>query len=202
MYWWFGGLVAKSCPTLGTPWTVACQAPLSMVFPRQEYWGGLQISSSGDLPKPRSKPRSPALTGGFLRDSHLCCAGLCLGTQSCPTLSDPMDCSLPVTSVLGDSPGKRSGLSCSPPGDLPNPRIKPRSPTLPADSLPAALPGKQSHLLHRSYLRYNLRNLKKINPLRQLLASLILVIVKKQLTHLILMTLKTNQIFNIFSFFF
>ena len=36
-----GGLVAKSCPTLTTPWTVACQAPLSMGFSRQEYWSGL-----------------------------------------------------------------------------------------------------------------------------------------------------------------
>ena len=35
------GLVAKLCPTLATPWTVACQAPLSMGFSRQEYiaWG-------------------------------------------------------------------------------------------------------------------------------------------------------------------
>ena len=31
-----GGLVAKSCPTLATPWTVACQAPLSVGFSRQE----------------------------------------------------------------------------------------------------------------------------------------------------------------------
>ena len=36
-----GGLVAKSCPTLAIPWTVACQAPLSMGFSRQEYWSGL-----------------------------------------------------------------------------------------------------------------------------------------------------------------
>ena len=33
-----GGLVTKSCPTLVTPWTVACQAPLSMGFASQEYW--------------------------------------------------------------------------------------------------------------------------------------------------------------------
>ena len=32
-----GGLVTKSCPTLVTPWTEACQAPLSMGFPRQGY---------------------------------------------------------------------------------------------------------------------------------------------------------------------
>ena len=41
-----GGLVAKSCPTLVTPWTVACQAPLSMGFSRQEYPGsGLPFPS-------------------------------------------------------------------------------------------------------------------------------------------------------------
>ena len=34
-------LVAKLCPTLVTPWTVACQALLSMRFSRQEYWSGL-----------------------------------------------------------------------------------------------------------------------------------------------------------------
>ena len=32
-----GGVVAKSCLILATPWTVAHQAPMSMVFPRQEY---------------------------------------------------------------------------------------------------------------------------------------------------------------------
>ena len=35
-----------------------------------------------------------------------------------------------------------SGLPCPPPGNLPNPRIEPRSPTLQADSLPSAPPGK------------------------------------------------------------
>ena len=33
------------------PWTVAHQAPLSMGFPRQEYWSGLPCSPPGDLPK-------------------------------------------------------------------------------------------------------------------------------------------------------
>ena len=32
-----GGLVAKSCPTLATPWTIVLQVPLSMGFSRQEY---------------------------------------------------------------------------------------------------------------------------------------------------------------------
>ena len=56
-----GGLVAKLCPTLVTPWTVACLAPLSMGFLRQEYWSGLPFPSPGDLPDPGIKPVSPAL---------------------------------------------------------------------------------------------------------------------------------------------
>ena len=44
-----------------TPWTVARQAPLSMEFFRQEYWGGLPFPSPADLPKPGTEPRSPAL---------------------------------------------------------------------------------------------------------------------------------------------
>ena len=38
-------LVAKSCLTLATPWTVACQAPLSLGFSRQEYSGFLNLSA-------------------------------------------------------------------------------------------------------------------------------------------------------------
>ena len=48
-----------------TSWTVACQAPLSMGFPRQEYWSGLPFSSTGDLPDPGIEAMSPALAGGF-----------------------------------------------------------------------------------------------------------------------------------------
>ena len=55
-----GGLVAKSCPTLAPPWTVACQAPLSMGFSRQEYWSGLPFPSPGDLPNPGIELGSPA----------------------------------------------------------------------------------------------------------------------------------------------
>ena len=43
-----------------TPWTVACQAPLPMGFPGQEYWSGLPFLSPGDLPDPGIKPGSPA----------------------------------------------------------------------------------------------------------------------------------------------
>ena len=56
-----GGLVAKSCPTLATPWTVACQTSLPMGFSRQEYWSGLPFLSPGGLPNLGIEPRSPAL---------------------------------------------------------------------------------------------------------------------------------------------
>ena len=56
-----GGLIAKSCPTLVTPWTVACQALFPMEFSRQEYWSGLTFPSPGNLPNPEIEPGSPAL---------------------------------------------------------------------------------------------------------------------------------------------
>ena len=58
------GLVPKSCPTVTTG-TVAHQAPLSMGFLRQEYWGGLPRPPPGHLPDPGIKPSPPALAGGF-----------------------------------------------------------------------------------------------------------------------------------------
>ena len=44
-----------------TPQTVACQAPLSMKFPKQEYWTGQPFPSKGDLANLRIEARSPAL---------------------------------------------------------------------------------------------------------------------------------------------
>ena len=42
-----------------TPWTVAQQSPLSVGFPRQEYWKGLPCPPPGDLPNPRIEPMPP-----------------------------------------------------------------------------------------------------------------------------------------------
>ena len=56
-----GGLVAKSCPTLETLWTVACQAPPSMGFSGQNYWSGLPFPSPEALPDTGIEPGSPAL---------------------------------------------------------------------------------------------------------------------------------------------
>ena len=50
------------------PWTLACQALLSIEFSRQEYWSGLSLHSPGDLQDPGIEPTFltfPALAGGF-----------------------------------------------------------------------------------------------------------------------------------------
>ena len=64
------GLIAKSCSTFATSWTVALQASLSIGCPRQEYWSGLPFPSPGDLPDPRIEPASPALQADSLPLSH------------------------------------------------------------------------------------------------------------------------------------
>ena len=67
-------LCRRVCPfshvrLFATPWTVTCQAPLSMGFSRQEYWSGLPCPPPGNLPNPGIEPTSlasPVLTGRFL----------------------------------------------------------------------------------------------------------------------------------------
>ena len=59
-------LVAQSCLTLATPWNVACQAPLSMKFSRQEYWSELSFPAPEDLADPGTEPWSPALQADAL----------------------------------------------------------------------------------------------------------------------------------------
>ena len=54
-------IVAQSLSDSATPWTIACQAPLSMEFSSQEYWSGLPYPSPGDLPVSGVEPGSPAL---------------------------------------------------------------------------------------------------------------------------------------------
>ena len=48
-----------------TPWTVTCQAPLSMGIPGQEYWSGLPFHSPGYFPNPGVEPMTIPLTDGF-----------------------------------------------------------------------------------------------------------------------------------------
>ena len=70
-----GTVYAQLCESLSrvrlfvTPWTVACQAPPSTGFPRQEYWSGLLCPSPGHLSDPGIEPESlmsPALADGLL----------------------------------------------------------------------------------------------------------------------------------------
>ena len=65
-------LTCTDVQLISTLWTVACQAPLSMGFSRQEYWSGLPCLLPGDLPDPGTEPASlmsPALAGGFFTTS-------------------------------------------------------------------------------------------------------------------------------------
>ena len=58
-------LVYRSGLTV-SPWIVAHKAPLSLGFPRQEYWSELPFPSPGHLPHQGIKPTSPALQADFL----------------------------------------------------------------------------------------------------------------------------------------
>ena len=56
--------------SLGAPWTVARQTPLSMEFSRQEYWGGLPFPSPEDCPNPGIEPTTAASKVDSLSLSH------------------------------------------------------------------------------------------------------------------------------------
>ena len=146
-----------------TPWTVACQAPLSMEFSRQEYWSGLPSLLHGIFPTQGlnlsllhcrqifyhlSYQGSPNTVNLNPIESCMCAKLL----QLYQTLCDPMDCSLQGSSVHGSLQARtleNTGLPCPPPGDLltqgSNPRLL--SPLhWQAGSLPLALPSKMAFL--------------------------------------------------------
>ena len=54
-----------------TPWTVACQAPLSMRFSRQEYWSGLPFPFPENIPNPGMEPQTPTLAGRLFSTESL-----------------------------------------------------------------------------------------------------------------------------------
>ena len=55
---------------LATPWMIARQAPLSMGFPREEYWSGLTFPLPWDLPEPRIEPATLVFQGDYFLLSH------------------------------------------------------------------------------------------------------------------------------------
>ena len=61
-----GGLVAKLCLTIATPWTVACQVPLSMGFHRHKYWNGVAISFSRGPSQLKNQTQDSCIAGGLL----------------------------------------------------------------------------------------------------------------------------------------
>ena len=111
-----------------TPWTVACRGPLSIEFPRQEYWS--KFSSPGDLPDPRIEPRSPALQAVSLssRPAESLKAS-CVPAKSLQSRRSLRPYGLYPGKLLcpWDSPGKNTVVGCHAllQGNLPDPRIKP-----------------------------------------------------------------------------
>ena len=112
LFWWLENVhlvpdyaqSLQSCPTLcETMYCVAHQTPLSMGFPRQEYWSGLPYPPPGDLPNTGMEPKSsvsPALQADSLWLSHwespvhvYCCC--CVVVRSCLALCNPLDSSVP-----------------------------------------------------------------------------------------------------------
>ena len=78
----------------------------------------------------------------------LCCAK---SLQSCPTLGNPVDCSLPGSSVHGILQARILEWAAMPSSrESSQPGIEPRSLAVQADSLPAALPGKLHGLLKKA----------------------------------------------------
>ena len=123
-----------------TPWTVACQAPLSMGFSRQEYWSELSCPPPEDLPNPGIEPGSPALQADSLppKLSGKPISPSCVLCRSVISNSLQLH-GLQPTRLLcprGFSAQYWSGLSCPLPGDLPKPGTEPMSPALHVDSLP------------------------------------------------------------------
>ena len=103
-YIYVGDLVTESCLTLAAPWTVAHQAPLSKGSSRQEYWSGLSFPTPGYLPDQGLDlgfPHCRQIPTDLRHQRSLYIYIGDLVTESCPTLCDPMDCSLPGSSLYG-----------------------------------------------------------------------------------------------------
>ena len=122
-----------------TPWTIACQSPLSIGLPRQEYWSMLPFPSPRDLPKSGIEPGSPACafqahslkTATREAQPYHCMHAKSL--QSCLTLCDPVDCSPPGSSVNGILQQEFwNGVPFPSPEGLLYPRIEPTSLMSPA----------------------------------------------------------------------
>ena len=115
-----------------TPW--ACKAPLSMGFPRQEYWNGLPFPTPGDLPEPGVEPKSLELQADSLLLSHqeryICSVHLLSCVQLFAT-----PCTVVYQASLSMGFPRQeywNGLPFPILGDFPDPWIEPLSSAFPA----------------------------------------------------------------------
>ena len=151
----FSAYMISRVQLFATLWTIDFQASFCPWDSRQEYWIGLPYPSLGILPDPGmgpETPESPAVQAGSLRAEppekprHF--SVRVLVAQICVTLCGPVDSVLPGSSVRGILlRAHLSGLPFPPPGDLPDPGIKPRSSALQADSLLSEPRGKPQKLI-------------------------------------------------------
>ena len=128
------------------------KGPLSIVLPRQEYWSRLPFPSPGDLPNPGIKQGSPASQEDSLWSEPLRKFKDLVQFSSVQSLSrvqlfaTPWTiCSLPNSHSMGFSrQGYWNGLPFPSSGDLPDPGIEPRFPSLQTDSSPSE-PQRKAH---------------------------------------------------------
>ena len=154
-----------------TVWTVACQAPLSMRFSRQEYPSGLPCPPPGDLPNLGTEPRSPTLQADSLPSEP---PGKTIITQVVAYLSSrgssqPRD-QTQVSCITGrfftvwatrEAQEYWSGQPIPSSRELPDPGMELGSPALQVDSLPAESPGKPTV----TYTAFKLRD-KKLRTMK------------------------------------
>ena len=121
-----------SCVQLfATLCTIACQAPLSLGFPRQEYWSGLPFPPPGYLPDPGIQPASPALAGGAFPSEHQGSLLLLSRFSRVRLSATPRTVAYQSPLSVGFSRQESwSGLPLPSPGDLADPGIELRSPAL------------------------------------------------------------------------
>ena len=110
----------NSIRLIATLWTVACQAPLSIEFSRQEYWSGLPFPPPGDLSDPGIElvsPVAPALQTFFTTEPLGKPLVLLLLLLLLSHFSHVQLCATPETAAHQaphpwDSPGKNTGVGC------------------------------------------------------------------------------------------
>ena len=92
-----------------TPWTVARQAPLSMGFPRQEYWSGVPLPPPGDPPDPKDRTCNSCIS----------CVGSAIADGSISFFSHPYSLMWKASEMEEcDTPSHNVPFTCSPSDDL------------------------------------------------------------------------------------